>query len=581
CHTAIAQADLDDMERDSIFYTLDFRLPNGRSLPIATTRPELLPACVAVFVHPEDGRFTPFIGQQITVPHFGQAVPLLTDPGADPEKGTGAVMCCTFGDTADVDWWRTHQLPLIEAIGHDGKMTAAAGEFAGLITREARTAIIKTLQENGLLLNQEAIHQTVRIHERCDTPVEYIVTQQWFIRLLDIKDELIAAGEQINWHPAHMATRYKQWIENLSWDWCISRQRYHGVPIPIWYCDDCGTTIIADESELPIDPQTTQPKNGCANCNGRSFTPETDLMDTWATSSMSPQIVGQLGTSDSLYESVYPFTLRPQAHEIIRTWAVYTIAKSWLNFGKIPFKDIAISGWGLAPDGSQKISKSRGGGPVKPMALIEQYSADAVRYWAASTGPGKDAIISEEKVQSGAKLMNKLWNVSRFSSRFLTDAALPQAAPSDLTLADRWILARLQLLIKRVTAHFHAYDYASAKSETEQFFWKILADNYLEMAKMRLYGDGNGRSAALFTLSTTLHVTLKLFAPFFPFVTERIYTQMFAAHSGESSIHRASWPKFDAQWVDETAVSTGDMLIEIATAVRRYKSEHNLGLGTD
>jgi valyl-tRNA synthetase len=582
CHTAIAQADLDDFQRESVFYTLDFRLANGRSLPIATTRPELLPACVAVFVHPEDGRFAQLIGQSITVPYFAQSVPLLADPAADPQKGTGAVMCCTFGDTADVAWWHTHKLPLIEAIGRDGHMTAAAGEFTGLDTTTARAAIIASLRENGLLLDKQPISQAVRVHERCDTAVEYIVTQQWFIRLLDIKDELIAAGSQIKWVPAHMENRYRQWIENLSWDWCISRQRTFGVPIPIWYCDNCGEVIVAELSSLPVDPQTTQPEDVCTKCNGRSFSPETDLMDTWATSSMSPQIVAQQHRNDSLYESTFPFTLRPQAHEIIRTWAVYTIAKSWLNFRIVPFKTIAISGWGLAPEGSQKISKSRGGGPMEPVALIEQYSADAVRYWAASTGPGKDAIISEEKVQAGARLMNKLWNAARFSAPFLMQNHWKTAvAPNHLTLADRWLLARLQLLIKRVTYALEEYDYATAKSETEHYFWKVLADNYLEMAKLRLYGEGNGRSAAQFALSITLETVLKLFAPFFPFITERIYNALFASLSGQMSIHRTRWPQIDAQWLDETAVTAGDMLVDIATAVRRYKSEHSLALGTD
>jgi valyl-tRNA synthetase len=566
CQTAIAQAEVDDLTRDSEYVTLTFTLADGTTLPIATTRPELLPACVAVFVHPEDGRFQHLLNQQATVPLFNQAVPILADPAADPAKGTGAVMCCTFGDTADVTWWHTHNLPLIEAIGRDGTMLPSAGRFASLPIAQARQQIKLALAEAGLLIGRQPTEQTIGIHERCDTPVEYIVVNQWFIRALDFKEQLLAAGEQIEWHQAHMQARYRQWVENLGWDWCISRQRYFGVTFPLWYCDDCGTIIPADEADLPIDPTTQQPHHPCPTCGSTSFTPETDVMDTWATSSMSPQIAGR----------PLPYNLRPQAHEIIRTWAFYTILKALHHTGEIPWTTITLSGWGLAPEGTGKISKSRGGGPIAPMAMIEQYSADAVRYWAASTGFGKDSRISEEKIQAGAKLVNKLWNVARFSGRFL-DPEIAQTKPT-LSLADRWLLSRLQQLIQRSTQLFHQYDYATAKSEIEQFFWRDLADNYLEMAKQRLY-DGSDPGAQ-FTLYHALLTTIKLFAPFLPYVTEQIYQGLFA--EGETdSIHRADWPIVDESLWDETAVSHGNLLIEIATAVRRYKSEHNLSLGTE
>ena len=263
CRTAIAEAELSDLDRESVFYTLAFRLENGETLPIATTRPELLPACVAVFVHPDDARFQNLAGQQVTVPLFGQKVPVMQDRGADPQKGTGAVMCCTFGDTADVQWWYTHHLPLVEAIGPDGRMTDAAGEWSGLKSSEARKQIVKALEERGLLLGQQHIPQSVRVHERCDTPVEYIVTQQWFVRVLEFKRELLEAGEKIAWHPAHMQARYRDWIEGLKWDWCISRQRYFGVPFPVWYCDACGDVSLADEAQLPVDPFEYRPASPC------------------------------------------------------------------------------------------------------------------------------------------------------------------------------------------------------------------------------------------------------------------------------------------------------------------------------
>ncbi|MDQ4078994.1 MAG: valine--tRNA ligase [Chloroflexota bacterium] len=429
CHTAIAQAEMDDLERESTFYTLAFRLPDGDTLPIATTRPELLPACVAIFVHPSDQRFRDLVGQEVTVPLFGHVVPLLEDPGADPEIGTGAVMCCTFGDTADVEWWLTHGLPLRESIDHNGRLTEIAGEFAGLPVPEARRRVVEAMQERGELLAQEPTPQTVRVHERCDTPVEYIVTQQWYVRVLDFKEKFLEAGEQIDWHPPHMKARYRAWVENLAWDWGISRQRYFGIPFPIWYCDDCGEIKLADESELPIAPTEQSPSEPCT-CGSTSFTPERDVMDTWATSSLTPQIVGRWLSEPALYDKLFPMTLRAQGHEIIRTWAFYTIAKSLYHFDQLPWSNVLISGWGLAPEGGAKISKSRGGGPIDPMEALEEYGADAVRYWAASTAPGRDTIINEEKIRNGAKLATKLWNVARFTQPFLN--ADPQSSDDHL-----------------------------------------------------------------------------------------------------------------------------------------------------
>ena len=579
CRTAIAQAELLDLERESVFYTLAFELENEETLEIATTRPELLPACVAVFVHPDDTRFKHLVGKKARVPHFGQEVPILEDPGADPEKGTGAVMCCTFGDTADVAWWYTHGLPLRVAIDRAGHMTELAGAFAGLAVRQARQQIVAALDAQGLLLGQRDITQSVRAHERCDTPVEYVVGQQWFIRVLDFKDELLKAGAQVNWHPRHMGTRYREWVENLNWDWCISRQRYFGVTFPVWYCTACGQVMTAEESELPVDPTATSPRRPCA-CGSTSFRPEEDVMDTWATSSLSPQIVGQWLGDPALYERVFPFSMRPQAHEIIRTWAFYTLVKSQYHFETLPWTDVAISGWGLAPEGAGKISKSRGGGPMAPMEMIELYSADAVRYWAASTGPGKDAIISEEKIQVGKKLVTKLWNVARFSQRFLAEYAPPDTPPP-MSPADRWIMARTQRLIERTTELFRDYDYAAAKNETEVFFWRDLADNYLEMAKLRLYGEHvEAEAGARYALYHLLLTTLKLFAPFLPYVTEEIYRSLFAEQEGATSIHLSRWPTPDARFEDEAAEAFGETLVEIATAVRRYKSERNLALGT-
>jgi valyl-tRNA synthetase len=576
CGTAIAQAELSDLDRESTFFTLAFHLDDGALLPIATTRPELLPACVAIFVHPDDARFNHLVGRRARVPLFDRQVEVLADPQADPEKGTGVVMCCTFGDSVDVEWWYKHDLPLKVAIDQAGHLTDLAGDFAGLPVAEARRVIVTRLDEQGLILDRRPVSQSVRVHERCDTPVEMIVARQWFVRVLDFRDDFLRAGEQVNWYPERMKARYRAWVENLQWDWCISRQRAFGVPFPLWTCDACGAVILADEDQLPVDPGVDRPLRPC-RCGSIDFTPETDVMDTWATSSLTPQIVGRWLGEDGLYDRVFPMSLRAQAHEIIRTWAFYTIVKSHFHFGELPWKSAAISGWGLAPEGVGKLSKSRGGGLIGPMEMIERYSADAVRYWSASTSLGKDSIVSEEKIQAGAKLVTKLWNVARFSQRFLDGYSPPESAPP-LAISDRWVLSRLQKLVRQATSYFKNYDFAAAKSETEAFFWQILADNYLEMCKLRLY-EGEG-AAARFTLHRVLLTVLKLFAPFLPYVTEEIYHELFAEGS-DDSIHTSAWPTPEGALIDDLAERAGDAIVEIATAVRRYKTENQLFLGAE
>jgi valyl-tRNA synthetase len=582
CQTAIAQAELNDLARQTRFITLAFRLEDGSPLPIATTRPELLPACVAIFVHPGDQRFTGLVGARARVPLFEKLVPILSDPAVDPAKGSGAVMCCTFGDATDVAWQRAYNLELIQAIDRQGRMTSAAGRFAGLSAPDARREISEALFEQGLALSSETIEQSIRVHERCDTPVEYILAQEWFVRLLDFKDELLAAGERIRWHPEYMHNRYRAWVENLGWDWCISRQRTFGVPIPAWYCRECGETVFAEEDELPVDPLARQPRQAC-RCGGRNFEPDADVLDTWATSSLSPQIAGQWMEDDEghIYGRVFPFSLRPQAHEIIRTWAFYTIVRSLYHFDAFPWREVLISGWGIAGEGMGKISKSRGGGPLPPLEMITRYSADALRYWAASTSPGKDSVISEEKIQAGQRWVTKLWNVARFASRFIEHpaAAFPPDAAA-ITPADRWILARLQSVIRLATANLETYDYAAALKEIEAFFWRDLADNYLEMAKQRLYESrGPAHQAAAFTLRSVLLTLLKLLAPFLPHITEEIYLGLFAAQEGALSLHRSAWPAVQPQWDDPQAERSGERLVTIASLVRRYKSERSLPLG--
>ena len=590
--TAVAQADVDDKPGvAAAFATIPFALDGGGAIPIATTRPELLPACVAVFVHPDDDRYRSYIGRTARTPLFDLAVPVLADERADPEKGTGAVMCCTFGDVTDVAWWRSHRLPLRIALTPGGRMNDLAGPYAGLPIKQARMRVLADLQAAGQLLAQRQIEHTVGVHERCGTEIEYLVAGQWFIKLLDNKQQWLAAGRRIKWHPEHMRARYESWIEGLNWDWNISRQRYYGVPFPVWYCRACGAIVLASRDQLPVDPQETgPPTETCPRCGGAAFDPETDVLDTWATSSLTPQLCGTLleplGISAQEFDRRYrPMTLRPNAHDIIRTWDFYTIVRSLYLTGDIPWTDVLISGHALDPAG-KKISKSKIKAAEDPTPLLEQFSADAVRYWTASVRTGGDTLLSEEVFRNGNRLVTKLWNAARFALAQLEGYQVPVQPPAGLNPTDRWLLARLHEVIRRATAAMDDYEFAGAKAEVERFFWTDLCDNYLELVKLRWYGDAAGaatgeagREAARYTLYHALLAVLKLLAPFTPHITEEIYLAGFAATDGARSIHVARWPEGLAAWADAEADRAGQAILEVADHVRRWKAERKLSVG--
>lgn len=591
CQTAIAQAEVDDMTLPTLFSTLAFKLQDGNTLPIATTRPELLPACVAIFVHPTDKRYAHLIGSFASIESAGFSlkqhieVPIMADELADPTKGSGAVMCCTFGDSTDVSWWRSHQLPLLAAIGRDGRMTALAGPLAGLPVTEARRRILQHLAQQGLILYQETIEHNVGTHERCGTPVEYLQTRQWFIRVLDQKERFLQAGRQIHWHPEYMRTRYEHWVENLQWDWCISRQRFLGVPFPAWTCRACGEIMLATQDQLPLDPRITSPARPCA-CGSTDFEPEPDVMDTWATSSCSPLIISRWAENDpAWFAQHFPASLRPQAHDIIRTWAFYTIVKSVYHTDKAPWDTITISGHGLSSE-RNKISKSKAHSEAGPLALIEQESADALRYWATSVKTGNDTPLNLETIATGRRLVTKLWNASRFATGRLQNLMHEQIAndqlPTHLLPTDRWLLSRLAHTIKYATAELERGEYSTARAEVERFFWSDLCDNYLELAKSRLYReDGPERTAAQWTLYQALLATLKMLAPYLPFVTEEIYQQLFRQWETTASIHLTAWPVLPEHWIDTEAEETGKALLEALHQVRRYKAEQGLSVGTE
>ncbi len=590
CQTAIAQAEVDDTMLPTLFSTVAFTLSDRSTLPIATTRPELLPACVAIFVHPSGSRYAHLIGTtaRIESTAFSQTttieVPILADELADPAKGSGAVMCCTFGDSTDVRWWRTHDLPLRAAIGRDGRMTSLAGNLAGLTVHKARKCILEHLSEHNLILRQETIEHNVGTHERCGTPIEYLHTRQWFIRVLDQKERFLEAGRAIRWHPEHMHTRYEHWVKNLQWDWCISRQRYFGVPFPAWMCRQCGELLLASFEQLPLDPRITLPTQACA-CGSTEFEPEPDVMDTWATSSCSPLINARWMDDPAEFAQHFPADLRPQAHDIIRTWAFYTIVKSLYHTNRLPWKEIMISGHALSAERS-KISKSKGPQEIGPMELIEQESADALRYWATSVKTGNDTPFSPETIATGRRLVTKLWNASRFAeSRLqgLTLAAIEdEKCYEQLLPTDRWLLSRLAQTIAFATQALNNCDYAAARAEVEHFFWSDLCDNYLELVKTRLYQDtGVERDAAQWTLYHALLSVIKLVAPYLPYVTEEIYQGLFRAWDGAESIHISAWPTEHPEWIDEHAEEFGKTLLELLHNVRRYKAEHGLSVGAE
>lgn len=575
CVTAVAQAETEDRDLPSTFYDIEFPLPGGGAIPIATTRPELLPACVAVFRNPSDERWMHLEGRTALVPLFDREVRIIADDRVASDKGSGLVMCCTFGDTTDIAWQDEYGLDLRIVLEKNGRMGPLAGFLEGLTAVQARAEVVSRLEALGLLHGGRPITHAVNAHERCGTPLEYLVYPQWFIRILDIKAELLERGAQVRWHPPMFRVRFDHWVENLKWDWCISRQRYYGVPFPLWYCDSCGKPVLAPEETLPVDPLESLPPAPCGVCGSSGFVPETDVMDTWATSSLTPQINARWGESDER-RGFLPMGLRPQAHDIIRTWAFYTIVKAHLHGGDIPWRDMMISGHALNPS-REKMSKSRGNVAGDPLAALERYSADELRYWACSSRLGTDVVFSEEVLGLGRRLVTKLWNAVRFAAAHLED--YDPSAPVEARPFDRWIAARAAAVVKAATSGMEEYEYSICMREAEAFFWSALCDNYLEIAKARLYSDpGPPRAAAQSALYSALYTVMRLFAPVLVHITEELYQEVFRRFEGHESIHVAPWPSPGE--ADEEALAAGDAALVVVEAARRYKSEKGLSMAS-
>jgi len=579
CQTAIAQAELEDKEKESTFDNIIFRLDNGKKITIATTRPELLPSCVAIFIHPEDERYKNIAGEKAIVPIFRQKVPILVDDRVNPKKGTGVVMCCTFGDTTDIEWYRQYNLPIRTSIDKMGIMLREAKRYQGLKIQEARQKIIDDLKKQGLLSDQKKIKHIVNVHERCCTEVEIINTTQWFIKYLYFKKDFLKMAKTIKWHPNYMYRRYENWIEGLKWDWCISRQRYFGIPFPVWYCQKCGKVKIAEDSQLPIDPLRSKPKTLCS-CGNNKFIPEKDVLDTWATSSLTPQIAIELVEDINMKKKLFPMSLRPQAHDNINFWLSYTLARSKLHSNKIPWKTAMISGFVLDPKG-EKMSKSKGN-VVEPQEIIQEYGADALRHWTAKAGLGEDLRWNEEEIRIGKRTCTKLWNAARFCSIHIENFKKKQKInfrKLELEAEDKWILHLLQTTIRDYDNLFRKYKFKKAREVIDNFFWKKFCDNYLEIVKPRIYGENasnDSKEVARFTLYTSLLSILKLYAPFIPFITEELFQIYFRTREKEKSIHQGLLPEINPKLLNPEAKRNFDNVINIISFVRKYRSEKKI-----
>ncbi|HLF53565.1 MAG TPA: valine--tRNA ligase, partial [Candidatus Nanoarchaeia archaeon] len=566
CKTGVAQVELKDKEMSSTFNDIIFKV-GKENLKIATTRPELLPACVSLFYHPADKRYKKYKGKKALVPLFNFEVPIMEDARVDKEKGTGIVMCCTFGDQTDMEWQKAYNLPIKMAISPEGRMTDIAESFQGLPIKEARRAIIIKLKESGLLENQIPIKHAVNVHERCETEIEFIKSKQWFVKYLDLKKDMLNWGKELKWHPEYMKHRYDNWVKGLQWDWLISNQRYFGIPFPVWYCKKCDEVIIALESQLPVDPlKDSPPIKECPKCKSREIVPEKDILNTWFTSSMTPQIAIRL-MPEKIQKNLFPLDLRPQAHDIITFWLFNTIVKSRLHFNKNPWKHAAISGFVTLQ--GEKMSKSKGN-IIRPQEIMDKYGADAIRYWAASSKLGEDFDYQEKDVLTGKKFVTKILNAANFVFMNLKH----QKKMPKIYETDRLLTSQLNKLIKNATDSFENYNYSRAKLETDAFFWQILCDNYLEIVKNRIYnGTEEEKASAHYTLYNSLLTILKLMAPFTPYITEEIYQQHFKKHEGKKSIHNESWPEQIKTKSSKSDESVWNEMLKVVAYARQEKSK--------
>jgi valyl-tRNA synthetase len=599
--TAVAQAELEDREQPGAYHRIRFREASGDGqVVIETTRPELIPACVALVAHPDDARYQPLFGSHVITPLFGVQVPVMAHPLAEPDKGSGIEMICTFGDITDVTWWRELKLPVRAVLQPNGTLgpvewgtqgwesddppraRQAYALLAGLSVKKAQAKIVELLKESGDLQGEpKPITHAVKFYEKGDRPLEIITSRQWFIKTIAFRDQLLERGRELQWHPEYMRARYENWVNGLNGDWCISRQRFFGVPFPVWYplladgTVDYQNTIVADEPSLPIDPSTDVPPGYTAGQRGQAggFIGDPDVMDTWATSSVTPQIVTQWEHDPQVFARTFPMDLRPQAHDIIRTWLFSTVLRAHLENGSLPWTHAAISGFVLDPD-RKKMSKSKGN-VVTPLALLEEYGSDGVRYWAARGGPGVDTAFDVGQMKIGRKLAMKLLNVAKFI------LAGEQADGPVTEPLDRGMLMSLAALVQDATGELEQYEYARALTKIEGFFWDF-CDNYIEATKSRRYGDFGPPAAASAStaMRTALSVMLRLLAPYLAFTSEEVWSWW-----QDGSVHRAAWPtaaELQPADGDHAAAQQSHTALAAALgAIRKGKTDAKVSVGTE
>jgi valyl-tRNA synthetase len=562
CNTAISDAEVEYAERSTKLNYILFELEDGKKIEIATTRPELLAACVAVAVNPDDQ--PELVGKKIKVPIFGRVVKILGSKEVDPKFGTGVVMICSFGDKQDVEWILSNNLPVIECLDEEGKITIEP--YKGLLANEAKEKIIADLKEKGILTKIEDLQQKVGTCWRCHKPVEILSREQWFVAATKFKAKVIIETKKVNWIPDYMQHRQIDWTNNMNWDWCVSRKKVYGTPIPVWTCEKCGEIILPDESFLPVDPATEVHHREC-KCGGK-VRGETNTLDTWMDSSITiAYICGLKGKFDEMY----PADLQPNGSDIIRTWDYYLMLRHLMWFNKKPYENCLINGMVLGADG-KKMSKSLGN-YVTAKELLEKYPADAVRYWTYLATPGSNIIYSEDQLKRGEYLLTKLWNSSNFCSQSMEKIKNPK-----LTIVDKWILSRLAQTIEKYRSYMESYEISKAMLEVEQFFVGEFCDYYLEFVKYRIYQDVDAKGAKA-TLYITLLGIIEMFAPFFPYITDSIYSEIFAKEEGKASIHQIGYPQ--APKIDEDALATGELIKKAISEVRKWKISNKLSLGKE
>jgi len=581
CETAIADAEVEHDTRKAKLHYIRFNLEKGGFLTIATTRPELTGACVAVAVNPQDERYAKHIGESIHVPETDRKVKIIGDELVDPKFGTGAMMICTYGDKADVKNVSKHHLPVIQLIDEKGRMTREAGKYAGFTVDEAKKAAVENLKEESFYEKMEKIDQEVSLCWRCKTPIEILEREQWFMKTRTLTDDVEKNALEITWYPDYMKHRLIDWAKSLDWDWVISRQRVFATPIPIWYCKKCGETILAKPEWLPIDPRVETPKNlSCPNCQSRDLKPEMDVLDTWMDSSITCAVhAGWPDRKD--WHRMFPADVHPSGVDIIRTWAYYLMVKHLALFNEKPYKSCLINGMVLGSDG-REMHKSLGN-YVSSEDVLSKYGADATRQWAAGGGAtGSDIPFRWPDVEYGWRFLIKLWNASSFVGNMLKDYTHSSTSKPDLQLLDKWILSKAERLTQKVTEAFEKCQFNVALDETRNFAWHVFCDCYIEAVKDRLYKPeayGESRKkAAQNTLHTVLRRLLQLLAPVAPHVTEEIYQAMYAETEGHKSLHVSAWQTISPNLVDEEAERRGDMVMATITEIRREKAEKHLPL---